>query len=165
MPFFKAHRFLFCISLLGGILGVACEPSEKSKDVLSEEKMMAILIDLHIAEASAQEFYKPFDTTLAIFNGFQAYIFQKHGVDSSTYFGSYEYYLQDLTAMNRIYDVVVDSLSYRESTKNIGRPIDTLPSTIIEEKAFSLDSLTLRRKASRKDSLLERKRKKMKQIQ
>lgn len=161
MPFFKARLFFFCMSFLW----LGCQSAQKPEGILSEEKMMAILIDLHIAEASAQEFYKPFDTTLALFNGFQEYIFQKHQVDSASYFSSYEYYLKDLTAMNRIYDVVVDSLSYRESTKNIGRPIDTLPPTQFEDKTFSLDSLTLRRKASRKDSLLERKRKLMQQVQ
>lgn len=110
--------FVACtISMLMGCSNK--QDNTKAPDnLIPKEKMIAILIDIHIADNQAQT-YKVgnYDTTQAIYYGFQKKILEKHKVDSLTYQKSYTYYLQNIAFMDEIYATVVDSLSYRGKIK------------------------------------------------
>jgi hypothetical protein len=105
---------LFLIFLISTAL--ACSSKvEKPEKFIPREKMISLLIDMHLSEGKAFALAVDQDSSkvLAVLFGHQA--LQKHGYDEPTFIANYEYYLQELDQMSYIYRAVVDSLSLRES--------------------------------------------------
>ena len=93
---------------------VACSSDATMPDyVLSEEKMVQVLIDVRIAEGKVNALSIPADSSQALFEYIEKKIFQEHGVDSLDYLKSYEYYMLDSEKFMRITDIVIDSLKVR----------------------------------------------------
>jgi hypothetical protein len=96
----------------------ACN-SEDVKQVpaglLSKEKMISILIDVHIEESKLmQRNFKP-DSGQIAFRNRKEEILKKNGVSQEDFQKSYQYYMENITEMDAIYAIVIDSLSLRES--------------------------------------------------
>jgi len=92
------------------------EAIEKPKGLVSEEKMISFLIDMHMAEAKVSYAkVKDRDSLEIIFRNYEQALFEKHQIQDSAYYRSYEYYLSDMEKMNEIYSAVVDSLSVLNS--------------------------------------------------
>jgi hypothetical protein len=81
---------------------------------MSKQQMVSFLIDLHLMEAKINVVRFPKDSTKAYFPRIEEALFEKHNITDSVYFKSYQYYLNDMFAMEEIYSAVVDSLSLRE---------------------------------------------------
>lgn len=98
---------------------IACSRQDKKPEgILSEQKMVDILIDLHIIEARINSVRIPKDTVKKFFPELEEKLFEKHGVSDSAYYRSYQYYLENVGKMEEIYSAVVDSLSVRERVSN-----------------------------------------------
>ncbi|WPP53347.1 DUF4296 domain-containing protein [Catalinimonas niigatensis] len=92
------------------------EAPPKPKGLISENKMISFLIDLHIAEAKVGYIkVKDRDSLEIIFRNYEQSLFEKHNISDSAYYKSYEYYLADMEKMHEIYTSVVDSLSVLNS--------------------------------------------------
>ena len=81
-----------------------------------------MLIDIHILESEIQNLRIRKDSSQLIYNSLEREIFKNNNVDKGVYLKSFEYYLNDVEAMEKIYDVVIDSLNYMEKSlkeKNI----------------------------------------------
>jgi hypothetical protein len=118
-------KMLYCLGLL--LMFAACEQQEvvqKPKGLISEDKMISFLIDLHIAEAKVgYTKVKDRDSLEIIFRNYEQSLFKKHDISDSAYYRSYEYYLADMEKMHEIYSAVVDSLSVlnsMEKNKELG---------------------------------------------
>lgn len=101
------------------IIVTSCFACDKKKErpayVLTEEQMAAFLIDLHIAEARINDLSIRRDSSNVLFEKVEDSLFLKHGImNDSIYQLSYEYYLNDVAGLDKIYGAVVDSLSLRE---------------------------------------------------
>jgi hypothetical protein len=97
----------------------ACNSDNEVKQVpaglLSKEKMVSIMIDVHIEESKLmQQNYTP-DSGQIAFRNRKEEILKKNGVSQEDFQKSYQYYLENITEMDAIYAVVIDSLSLRES--------------------------------------------------
>ena len=94
----------------------ACLSKEKPpQGVLHSDKMVAILVDIHIAEARANRIQlRSYDSIQAYYKKLEANVYQKHKVDSVTYRKSFRYYMDHMKQMDEIYTAVVDSLNVRE---------------------------------------------------
>ncbi len=103
------------------LLLTACvKPVEPPPGTLSKDKMVDILIDIHIAEARAgQVNLRSQDSTQMYYNYLEAKVFKKHKIDTATYNRSYRFYTNNMKYMDEIYAAVVDSLSLRESMGKI----------------------------------------------
>jgi hypothetical protein len=125
---------------------IACQkPTETPKNILQPKKMVSILIDIHLLESQIPHLSRMPDSSYTLYKAYEKKIFQKHQVDSLSYQQSYRYYLNNLQDFEKIYAQVIDSLVYRESTLNLGKPI------LIEKKKESTntikkDSLRIQRK-------------------
>ncbi|MGD1889175.1 MAG: DUF4296 domain-containing protein, partial [Cyclobacteriaceae bacterium] len=105
-----------------------CERTEElvapPVDLLSKDQMVSILIDLHLAEAKmSYTGSRKADSIEIIYRNYERTIFNEHSVTDSTYFRSYEYYLEHMDQMERIYTAVVDSFSVMnslEKAKDLG---------------------------------------------
>lgn len=111
-------RILVCLLIL--ILGLSlCRQKREidpGGDILSKEKLIPILIDIHLAEAEILEGrYYNNDSAKRDFNLMEQKIFKKHKVDSSFYFKSYRYYAKNLNDLEEIYRQVADSLHLMDS--------------------------------------------------
>lgn len=97
------------------ILG-ACQSQQNKKpsNLMSEEQMVAFLIDSHMTEGQLQALKVSRDSTDVLFKPMEKELYVKHGIDSSQFMTSYHYYLQNIEQMADIYDAVIDSLSLRE---------------------------------------------------
>lgn len=75
-----------------------------------------MLIDIHILESEIQNLRLKKDSSQLLFNSFEREVFKNNNVDKDVYLRSFEYYLNDVEAMEKIYDVVIDSLNYMEKS-------------------------------------------------
>jgi hypothetical protein len=96
-----------------------CDENPKPKDLLSEEKMVNVLIDIHLTEGIASSLPIPYDSSQVLYSLLEKEVFVKHQVEDSVFTRSMIYYLQDPAIMDRIYARVVDSLVVRESSGGI----------------------------------------------
>lgn len=117
---------ILVISLASALLyGCAEEKAtdyvKKPPNLLSKEKMISFLIDLHLAEAKMSYIgTKNADSTEMLFRHYEKYLFEKHQIDDSSYYQSYQYYLVHMDQLDEIYSAVVDSLNVMSSMEKAG---------------------------------------------
>lgn len=97
--------------LINVIVGFGCSSTVDQKDVISSETMAELLIDIHILEARVDKLRLANDSAFKVFNTLQREVFEKHEVDKTEYEESYRYYLSNPALLDKIYNVVVDSLN------------------------------------------------------
>lgn len=94
------------------ILTLGCIKEEKPPEyILPEEKMVSILIDLHVLEGKVQQLRIKRDSSELVFNHFENEVFKKHNVTDSIYLKNLTYYYDHPQKMEKIYGAVLDSLS------------------------------------------------------
>lgn len=106
---------IFLVLILLTVLSCG-ESDNKPDDILPKEKMVEMLIDIHILESEIQNLRIKKDSSHLLYNSFEREIFKKNNVDKEVYRRSFEYYLNDVDGMEEIYDVVIDSLNYMEKS-------------------------------------------------
>ncbi|HLU88797.1 MAG TPA: DUF4296 domain-containing protein [Cyclobacteriaceae bacterium] len=98
------------------VLGTACSGSEKPAGLLSEDKVVEVLVDIHMAEGMVSALPIPYDSSRKIYPVLEKEIFEKHQVSDSVFMDSFEYYLRDARTMENIYSRTIDSLAVRAKT-------------------------------------------------
>jgi len=92
----------------------SCGKEKTPEGLLSEDKMVNMLIDIHMVEGFVSSFPIHYDSSAKLYPMLEKRVFDQHQVADSVFKESLEYYLKDVRAMNRIYDRVIDTLSMRE---------------------------------------------------
>lgn len=77
--------------------------------------MVQILADIHLAEARVENRVAYPDTALMTFNRAHSEILEQHGVSKEQFRETYDFYLQNLQQMDKLYEIIVDTLSTRET--------------------------------------------------
>ncbi|MEX2511788.1 MAG: DUF4296 domain-containing protein [Cyclobacteriaceae bacterium] len=85
---------------------------------MSEDKMVSILVDIHLTEGFVQSLSIPYDSSRKLYPVLEKEIFEKHEVADSVYLSSLQYYLRDAEKMEGIYERTIDSLTVREKNTN-----------------------------------------------
>lgn len=99
----------FCL-----ILAVSCGRKRPPQGVLSEDEMVSVLVDIHMAEGFVQSLSIPYDSSRKLYPVLEKEIFEKHGITDSIYIVSLKYYLRDAAKMEAFYERTIDSLAVRE---------------------------------------------------
>jgi hypothetical protein len=86
---------------------------------LPQDKMVEVLIDIHLTEGITSSMPVAYDSSKVLYNLLEKDVFLKHQVTDSVFTQSMLYYLRDPAQMERIYSRVVDSLVVRESADGI----------------------------------------------
>ena len=73
-----------------------------------------MLVDLHVAEARVERLGMITDTAAIYYKKAQQEIFKKNKVTEKQFYKSYDYYLHNVSELDKIYARVVDSLSLKE---------------------------------------------------
>jgi hypothetical protein len=105
----------FLILLAGLFLQACTSPLDPAPaDLIPEKKMTAILVDIHVAESRVENLGLPHDTASVYFQRLQQEIFKKHKVKPEKFYKSFDYYVMNVSELDKIYEKVVDSLSVKE---------------------------------------------------
>ncbi len=88
----------------------------KPADLISEDKMVGVLIDMHLTESalSLKNFHR--DSSLKLFAFYKEDIYKKHQITEAQFKDSYTYYSEHSKEFNTMYARIVDSLSMKEIT-------------------------------------------------
>ena len=101
-------------------MATSCAKSDKKpENLLSKEKIVSILIDVHILESEIQTLRVSKDSSQLLFNTFERELFE-------VYKKSLEYYLEGVKEMEKIYEAVIDSLNYMEKSADTKPKTDSL---------------------------------------
>ena len=106
----------FFLILLTGFCFTACTSpvSPAPADIIPESQMTSMLVDLHVAEARVERLGMITDTAAIYYKKAQQEIFKKNKVTEKQFYKSYDYYLHNVSELDKIYARVVDSLSLKE---------------------------------------------------
>ena len=106
------------IALLGVLCFLGCK--EEIKPSLSEEKMVDVLTDLHLAEASMLTLNKKLkDSVYLVYYG---QIFEIHQVKDSVFFKDLELLRKDPERVEKVYAKVVDNIEQLDLKKEVDEP-------------------------------------------
>ena len=116
----------FFLVLLLSLLFYTCTSpvSPPPPGLLSDQKMVSILIDLHVAEAKVERLGVMTDSGAIYYKNLQKAVFKKHKITEKEFFKNYDYYLVNVSELDKIYEKVIDSLSMREV--NFNKSLDSL---------------------------------------
>ncbi len=141
------YLLIFCMFACDNTMG-------PPKGILSERKMVDIMVDLLVAESQVKTLRVSSDSVRHLFNIYEVKIFDKHNVTSEKYLRSYEYYLENHRLMSRVHDATLDTLLNRQQKVEampIPEPVKEPDPEALRLESLRLDSLRL--DSLRRDSL------------
>ena len=108
--------FFLLLSLSSSIFLFSCkEPEKEQPGILPKDKMIDVLVDIHIAEASSESH----GLTSIQINQLVAVkyegVLQKHGITRPQFQTAFDYYLRHPAELDEIYQEVVNRLTALES--------------------------------------------------
>ena len=112
MSLIKIKYFIF----LTFFIMVSCQ-NNTEQGVIPKDKMVDMLIDMHIYEEAINELPYEKDTLKSLFKMKELEIFESYSVTEEMYRKSYSHYFFNPKELDNIYQVVIDSLSVYQQTK------------------------------------------------
>jgi len=92
----------------------AKKKAENIEGLYSMEQLAVFLKELYILESKLKGLKLSKDSTKVIFEFYEKQLYEKHNMVDSLYRESFQYYIDDVKAMSRIYEIIADSLSLEE---------------------------------------------------
>jgi hypothetical protein len=99
----------FCICALA-----ACGKNRVPEGVIREAKFVDVLVDVHLAEASALHYRAASDSLDIMLSDLYATVMKNHEITTQAFLLSLEYYQDRPEEMNAIYEKVIEKLSALE---------------------------------------------------
>lgn len=117
MHHFRLYFVLVWLLLTGGLL-IGCEArNDQPENLISTDRMAAILTDVHLAETRVSRLgIASVDSSNLVYKRLESRILRKHGVDTTAYEKSYVYYSSHPREMETIYKQVVAKLEAQFDT-------------------------------------------------
>jgi hypothetical protein len=91
-----------------------CGKNATPSGILDEDRMVEILIDIHLAEGLVSTFPINYDSSRALYPFLEQRVFEKHQLSDTVFMESLQYYLRDPKKMDRLYARTIDSLNVYE---------------------------------------------------
>jgi hypothetical protein len=111
---FKMKIWVGCF-LLVLICGFgACTQKRKPQGVLDEKQLADLMVEMYTGEARMSNLSLLNDSAIKLFQPFEEALLQKKGISDSIVKITFRYYVEHPVELERVYDVVIDSLSLRE---------------------------------------------------
>ncbi|MEP0986895.1 DUF4296 domain-containing protein [Ekhidna sp.] len=103
------------IFLTALVIVFACSDSEVPQDLISQNKMVKVMIEIHLLEAKINNTpIDPSDSTQAVYDHYEELLFKDLGINQDQYERSFNYYVDNPNQFEKIYTAVVDTLMERE---------------------------------------------------
>jgi len=77
--------------------------------------------DVYLLQEQIQEMKLKDDSAKKVFAYYEKQLFEKHDMDDSIYRESFEYYMDDVSGLANIYEIIADSLSLEERLINANK--------------------------------------------
>jgi hypothetical protein len=106
-------KFLFYISFL--LFLVACNSHNKPSNILSEEKMMSLLMDLHTVDAAGRQSIIEYNGNTLVKNKQVLEVLQKHNLTIQDFNQNLEFYINDIEKFDAFYDRIIEKFRDREA--------------------------------------------------
>ena len=84
------------------------------KNIYTREQVAHFLKDLYVLEQKIKDLNLEKDSSKIVFEYYEKQLFETHNMDTSVYRKSFEYYMDDINSLSKIYEVIADSLSLEE---------------------------------------------------
>jgi len=88
--------------------------AKNPQGLYSMEQVAVFLKDLYLLEQKVKELKISNDSAKIVFAYYEAKLFEEHNMTDSLYRESFEYYMDDIKGLTRIYEIIADSLSLEE---------------------------------------------------
>ncbi|PIB35865.1 hypothetical protein BFP72_10900 [Reichenbachiella sp. 5M10] len=137
-------KFIFLVAVATLTFLNACQRKNEEK-VISRNTMTEILIDQHILEAKVLLLKLRTDSSAKVFNSLEKELFEKYKVDKATFERSFQYYLAHPEKLDKIYEVVVDSLNVYDQNAGVAEEE--------EEKRIKAEAELKKRQKRLRDSI------------
>ena len=129
----KKWAFILCFA----VLAASCNSilSSKPSGMLNEDKMIDVLVDIHLTEAAlrvANDSLARLNDTTKLRILF-AQVYEKHNVDPDDFNTSLDYYLKHIDELDKIYVEVINRLTELEA-KLQPKPVQTSNSLTTDRK-------------------------------
>lgn len=112
MKHFSLVLFFFSFML------TSCSKREEKipADIISKDKMVQVMVDIHIAESRSQ-IGVPFNDIKTQKQSYYKFVFEKHKISYTLLKKSFDYYTARPEIFSKIYDEVITELSKRQAEK------------------------------------------------
>lgn len=140
----KASR-LFALLLFSCFLLLSCSKKEEKipETVIPKEKMVLVLVDIHLAEAGSQ-FNVPFDNSTNIKQAYYQFIFKKHKITYPQLMKSWTFYTEHPEIFSEVYNEVITELSKKQAAaESKKQPADSSRQGLRNRLKETQDSLRL----------------------
>ena len=114
LPSNKIPALMIVWSLAAGLLFFSCGKELPPKDILSQDQLTKIMIDFYLGEAKLSNYSLPYDSASRLFIPYEESVLKKYGATDSTLLKTYQYYFDHPKELEKIYEIVIDSLNLRE---------------------------------------------------
>lgn len=121
LPSNKIPALIIAWSLTAGLMCASCSKEQRPTDILPQDELTRIMIEFYLGEAKLNNYSIPHDSASKLFIPYQESVLKKYGVSDTTLHKTYQYYFDHPTELEKIYEMVIDSLSLRER-KASGKP-------------------------------------------
>lgn len=111
------HPLIVFVLLLNTLLFSQCDRPEepvRPAQLLPRDKMVRVLVDLHLTEARVENAGTSPDSARALFNRESKALYQRHNTSETLFRQSMQYYAIHGKDLEEIYGVVIDSINARE---------------------------------------------------
>lgn len=88
--------------------------AENPKGLYTMEQVAVFLKDLYMLEQKVKQLNLPEDSAKVIFAHYEIKLFEEHSMTDSLYRKSFEYYMEEIKGLTKIYEIIADSLSLEE---------------------------------------------------
>jgi hypothetical protein len=113
--FFFKYLYLFLLVLVISCDNKSLQTIAEPPGLLTRENMAKVLADMHVVEAALQAKAYSADSVKALSEGYNQFIFEKHGVEQEQFKASFDYYLSNSLQMDTIMGFVIEELSNQEA--------------------------------------------------
>lgn len=110
----KISFLMMACALAIGLICISCKKEQPPKDILSKEQLTEIMMEFYLGEAKLSGLPIQYDSSSKLFIPFEESVLKKYGVADTTLYKSYQYYFDHPIELEKIYEIVIDSLSLRE---------------------------------------------------
>lgn len=104
----------FILFLCSVIFSCSKKEEKIPADILPKEKMVELMVDVHLAEAQSQAKIG-FDNSKTIKQAYYKFIFNKYQISYSQFAKSFDYYSAHPEVFSEIYDNVITELSKKQA--------------------------------------------------
>jgi hypothetical protein len=116
--FANVKKLPICLALMLSVLLANCQRPEEAvppSSLLPKEKMVQLLVELHLNESRVEAAHLRADSAQALYNHLQKDMFWRHEVSDSAFWQSYRYYAVHNKDLDEMYGIVLDSIAMRKA--------------------------------------------------